>query len=119
LNLSGTHRKMNGMIDITPRAVEQIKKMMSQQGQEGASLRVGVKPAGCSGLEYVMDFARYPEPGDEVQTVDGLQVLVDAASAATLNGIRLDWGEGLLGSGFKFSNPNASKTCGCGKSFSV
>lgn len=107
------------MIDITPRAVEQVKKMMAQQGQEGASLRVGVKPAGCSGLEYVMDFARHPEPGDQVHTFDGLQVLIDPASADYLTEIRLDWGEGLLGSGFKFSNPNASKTCGCGKSFSV
>ncbi|HKY33867.1 MAG TPA: iron-sulfur cluster assembly accessory protein [Candidatus Polarisedimenticolia bacterium] len=107
------------MIEITPRAVAQIKKMMLQQGQEGAALRVGVKPAGCSGLEYVMDFDRQTGPGDQVQTFDGLRVVVDQDSLAYLSGIQLDWGEGLLGTGFKFSNPNASKTCGCGKSFSV
>ncbi|HET6373152.1 MAG TPA: iron-sulfur cluster assembly accessory protein [Candidatus Polarisedimenticolia bacterium] len=107
------------MIAVTPRAVEQIFKMMKEQGLDGACLRVGVKPSGCSGLEYVMDFARVPSTGDQVAEIDGLKVAVDAASAAYLEGISLDWGDGLLGSGFKFSNPNAEKTCGCGKSFSV
>ncbi len=107
------------MIEITEKAVGQIKKMMAEQGKAGAALRVGVKPSGCSGLEYVMDFADAGGPDDQELTVEGLRVLIDAASAEYLRGIQLDWGDGLLGSGFRFSNPNADKTCGCGKSFSV
>ena len=107
------------MIEITERALGQIRKMMAQQGREGSSLRVGVKPAGCSGLEYIMDFVPDASAGDTIQLVDGLRVVMDPGSTDYLSGIRLDWGDGLLGSGFKFSNPNASKTCGCGKSFSV
>jgi len=107
------------MIDLTPAAVIQVRKMMKEQGKEGASLRVGVKESGCSGLEYVMDFADGARPGDQVSTFDGLEVVVDPESAPYLAEIQLDWGQGLLGSSFRFSNPNATKTCGCGKSFSV
>lgn len=92
---------------------------MRDQGLEQAALRVGVKPSGCSGLEYVLDVAGQPGPGDEVFEVEGLRLVIDAQSVPYLQDIRLDWGDGLLGSGFKFTNPNASKTCGCGKSFSV
>jgi len=107
------------MIEITPRAAAQILKLMKEQGAEGSALRLGVKPSGCSGLEYVMDFEAQARPTDQVHELAGLKVLMDDNSAAYLQEIRLDWGDGLLGSGFKFSNPNASKTCGCGKSFSV
>ena len=107
------------MIEITPRASQQVLKLMKDQGLDNASLRLSVKPSGCSGLEYVMDFDKETRPDDEVMESGGLRVLIDANSAAYLNEIRMDWGDGLLGSGFKFSNPNASKTCGCGKSFSV
>ena len=107
------------MIDITPRAADQVRKIMQEQGMAGAALRVGVKPSGCSGLEYVMDFVAEAEPQDQVFDVAGLRVLIDVNSAAYLKDIQLDWGNGLLGSGFKFSNPNADRTCGCGKSFSV
>ncbi|HZI94716.1 MAG TPA: iron-sulfur cluster assembly accessory protein [Patescibacteria group bacterium] len=107
------------MIEITPKATAQVLKLMKDQGLEGAALRLSVKPSGCSGLEYVMDFDRQTRDGDQILDTGGLKVLMDGNSAAYLQDIRLDWGDGLLGSGFKFSNPNASKTCGCGKSFSV
>jgi iron-sulfur cluster assembly protein len=107
------------MLEITPKALDQIRKMMRQMGKEGSWFRVGVKEAGCSGMEYVMDFVASAEPGDQAFALDGLQVVVAADAEPYLSGVRLDWGEGLLGSGFKFSNPNASKTCGCGKSFNV
>lgn len=107
------------MIDITSRAADQVRKIMQEQGMTGAALRVGVKPSGCSGLEYVMDFVREADPGDQVFDVAGLRVFINGDSAAYLKDIQLDWGGGLLGSGFKFSNPNADRTCGCGKSFSV
>ena len=107
------------MIDITPRAATQILRMMKEQGVDGSALRLAVKPSGCSGLEYVMNFEKQPLASDQVHELGGLKVLMDENSAAYLQEIQLDWGDGLLGSGFKFSNPNASKTCGCGKSFSV
>jgi len=106
-------------MEITPRAADQVRRIMKEQGMDGAALRVGVKPSGCSGLEYVIDFARTPQPDDTTYEIQGLKVVVDPNSAAYLEEIRMDWGDGLLGSGFKFTNPNASKTCGCGKSFSV
>ena len=111
------------MIEITPRAATQILKMMKEQGVDGSALRLAVKPSGCSGLEYVMnfetDFEKRLLVSDQMHDLGGLKVLMDDNSAAYLQDIQLDWGDGLLGSGFKFSNPNASKTCGCGKSFSV
>ena len=107
------------MLEITSRAIAQIRALMKAEGAEASGLRVSVKTSGCSGLEYVMEFAGQAGPSDRTFQADGLQVFVDAGSAAYLEGVRLDWGEGLLGSGFKFSNPNAAKTCGCGKSFSV
>jgi|SRR5262245_57450047 len=107
------------MLEITPRAVAQIRALMKAEGAQAAGLRVSVKASGCSGLEYVMEFADRARPTDQAFQAEGLQVFVDVESAAYLEGVRLDWGEGLLGSGFKFTNPNASKTCGCGKSFSV
>ncbi len=107
------------MIEVTPRAVAQLVRLMREQGRQDASVRVSVKESGCSGLEYVMDFVDGATPGDAVTEVDGLKVCVDNGSLAYLQGITLDWGEGLLGTGFKFTNPNAAKSCGCGKSFSV
>src|SRR5262249_2371728 len=107
------------MIEITPRAAAQVLKMMKEQGVGEAWLRLSVKPSGCSGLEYVMDFDKESRPGDQTIVSSGLKVLMDANSAAYLQEIRLDCGGGLLGSGFKVTNPNASQTCGCGKSFSV
>lgn len=107
------------MFEITPRAVAQIRALMAAEASQAAGLRVSVKPSGCSGLEYVMEFSGQASPSDRAFLAEGLQVFVDAGSAAYLEGVRLDWGDGLLGSGFKFTNPNASKTCGCGKSFNV
>ena len=106
------------MIDVTSRAIAQIRKMMKDQGLQDAALRLGVKTSGCSGLEYVMDFVTQADPADDVTDVDGLKVCVDPESSPYLKEIVLDWGDSLLG-GFKFTNPNADKTCGCGKSFSV
>ncbi|MFQ5700372.1 MAG: HesB/IscA family protein [Acidobacteriota bacterium] len=107
------------MIEVTPRAIKQLLKMMEEQGKEGFSVRVGVKASGCSGMEYVMDFADEPQAEDQVIDSNGLRILVDPQSAPYLRSITLDWGGGLLDSGFTFSNPDATKTCGCGKSFNV
>ena len=83
-------------------------------------LRVGVKGGGCSGLSYVMDFDNEKEPTDEVVILsDGLRVVIDRKSLLYLFGTELNYSDGLNGKGFEWTNPNASRTCGCGESFSL
>ncbi len=84
------------------------------------NLRVGVKGGGCSGLSYTMDFDDTIEDTDEVVTVDGgLKVIIDRKSVLYLYGTELQYSDGLNGKGFQWVNPNASRTCGCGESFSL
>lgn len=107
------------MIKVTENAVGQVRRMFAQQNIAEGGLRVGVKGGGCSGLEYFLDFAQEPAKGDRVFEHHGLRVFVDPKSYLYLMGTELDYQEGLLGAGFKFQNPNASRTCGCGQSFSA
>jgi iron-sulfur cluster assembly protein len=109
------------MIALTEKAADQIRRMMNEQklSPTETGLRVGVKPAGCSGLAYSIDFDSAAKEGDQVATMHGIKVFVDAAAAAYLDGTEIDWKGGLLGSGFQFRNPNATRSCGCGESFSV
>ena len=81
-------------------------------------LRVGVKGGGCSGLSYVLGFDDKQE-NDETYETDGIQYIMNPAHGLYLFGMQIDWAEGLNARGFTFSNPNASKTCGCGTSFSL
>jgi iron-sulfur cluster assembly protein len=83
-------------------------------------LRVGVKGGGCSGLSYVMDFDTTIESTDETVEIDGgLKVVIDRKSVLYLYGTELNYSDGLNGKGFQWENPNASRTCGCGESFSL
>jgi iron-sulfur cluster assembly accessory protein len=106
-------------IEVTPPAREQVLRIMSKQGKPDSALRLFVQGGGCSGLTYGMTFDRQ-ETGDEVAFQDnGLKVVVDKASAPLLDGVKVDFLLGLDASGFKISNPNATQTCSCGKSFSA
>ena len=108
------------MIQVTPRAVAEVRRLMQQESSgEITGVRVGVKGGGCSGLSYVLDFEKAPRPDDKVFEFDGIKVFMDPKSAIYLNGTQLDFSDGLNGTGFTFSNPNAQRTCGCGSSFSV
>jgi iron-sulfur cluster assembly protein len=82
-------------------------------------LRVGVKGGGCSGLSYVMDFDDALDSTDEVINLDQLKVVIDRKSVLYLYGTELQYSSGLNGKGFQWVNPNASRTCGCGESFSL
>jgi iron-sulfur cluster assembly protein len=105
-------------IQVTPKAVEKIRVSFAKQGVEGG-LRLGVLGGGCSGLSYQFRFEPKPRPTDHVFDFDGVQVFVDPKSMVFLDGMTLDWKESLMQSGFAFENPHATKSCGCGTSFSA
>ena len=109
------------MVTLSPKALNHILQLMVDGGitPDTHNLRVGVKGGGCSGLSYVMDFDDKIEPTDEVVDVDGLKVVIDRKSVLYLYGTELTYSDGLNGKGFQWENPNASRTCGCGESFSL
>jgi iron-sulfur cluster assembly accessory protein len=107
-------------VALTPRAVEAVKQIRTKEGlPEGHALRVSVVGGGCSGFSYQLDFEEGPQADDQVLEYDGIRVLVDATSAQHLEGTQIDYVASLSGGGFKFMNPKAAQTCGCGSSFSV
>src|SRR5438067_10681044 len=101
------------MIQVTPKAIEKIKKTFESEGVAGG-LRLGVLGGGCSGLSYQFKFDIKPRPNDHVFEFDGVQIYVDPKSILYLHGMTLDYKETLMQSGFVFENPNAKKSCGCG-----
>lgn len=106
------------MIQVSPLAVSEVKRILEKQSNPALGLRLGVKGGGCSGLSYAMGFDTQKE-GDNIFDFEGLKVFVDPKSYLYLKSTMLDFHDGLEGRGFKFVNPNAQKTCGCGESFSV
>ena len=110
------------MVTLSPKAHKHILQLMVEGGitPDTHNLRVGVKGGGCSGLSYVMEFDDKIEPTDEVVEADaGLKVVIDRKSVLYLYGTELTYSDGLNGKGFQWENPNASRTCGCGESFSL
>lgn len=103
---------------LTNSAVDAIKNALSQEGQPGDGLRVSVIGGGCSGYQYNLDFEKEARIDDITLSFDGVTVYLDSVSAGYLKGTVIDFVNGLQGAGFKFSNPNARRTCGCGSSFS-
>ena len=108
------------MISITDRAAAEVKRIVDEQKlPEATALRVGVKGGGCSGFSYTLGFDDQVGEIDQVFESHGIRVVCDPKSFLYLNGTQVDFEESLMGRGFKFGNPNASKSCGCGESFSV
>lgn len=113
---------MENAIYVSDKAKEKVAKLMSDAGINGDSsyfLRVSVVGGGCSGLSYKLDFDNEQKPMDQVFEDNGVKVVTDLKSFLYLVNTTLDFSDGLNGKGFYFSNPNASRTCGCGDSFSV
>ena len=107
-------------IEITGKALEMIRSTLEEtKGEDGEFLRVGVKGGGCSGFQYSLNFTGEVDDEDIMLLVDGTKIVTDAFSASYLKGTELDYVETLQGNGFKFINPNAKRTCGCGSSFSA
>lgn len=107
------------ILSLTEQAAEMAKVAMEREGAHGFGLRVGVVGGGCSGFQYQLGFEEKPGPDDAVFEQYGVKIFVDQASQPHLNGMTLDYVTGLHGAGFKFLNPNASRTCGCGSSFAT
>lgn len=107
-------------LSFTARALEMIKSALEEtKGEDGSYLRVGVKGGGCSGFQYSLNFTDEVDDEDVLVEVEGVKIVTDAFSASYLKGTELDHVDSLQGSGFKFNNPNAKRTCGCGSSFSA
>jgi iron-sulfur cluster assembly accessory protein len=106
-------------LSFTGKAVTEISRLMSEPGFDSTKLlRVGVKGGGCSGMSYILGFD-HQQANDDVFEIDGLKFLLNKSHSMYLMGMEIDWQDGLNARGFSFSNPNASKTCGCGTSFAV
>jgi len=106
-------------ITLSDAALKEVKRLINVQGLTEGGLRVGVKGGGCSGLSYTINFDEKIGPHDTVYEFDGVKVIMDAKSAIYLQGSQLDFQKDLMSGSFKFVNPNAEKTCGCGESFSA
>lgn len=105
-------------IELTESAVDRMACMVSEGGKQ--AIRLAVKEAGCSGLEYVMELVDTPQPGDLEQRFDSFTLYVDADSYhRALTGLKIDFQKDMLSSAFVYENPNQKGTCGCGVSFSV
>lgn len=107
------------MIIVTDTAADKLRTLLDEEGDESLALRVEVRPGGCSGMTYEMFFDSNIAPEDLTTTYgQGVTVIVDPTSAQLLNGATLDYKNGLQQAGFSIDNPNASRSCGCGQSFS-
>jgi iron-sulfur cluster assembly accessory protein len=106
-------------VSLTAKAVEMVKDAIAKENLDGYGIRVGVVGGGCSGFQYSMDFEKEARVTDMVLEQDGIKLFVDPMSQMYLMGVTVDYVVGLQGAGFKFNNPNAKSTCGCGSSFSM
>jgi iron-sulfur cluster assembly protein len=109
------------ILTLTGRAAEEVQKFIASEQVPGetAGLRVSVLPGGCSGFKYSLNIEERPLEDDLVSEINGIRVFVDGFSAQYLGGVTIDYVSSMQGSGFTFSNPNASGGCGCGSSFTA
>jgi iron-sulfur cluster assembly protein/iron-sulfur cluster insertion protein len=106
------------VITLTDNAATKVAELLDAEGDPSLALRVAVRPGGCSGFSYEMFFDGDLAGDDQALTFGTVKVVVDPASAQLLTGATLDYKDGLQGAGFAIDNPNATRTCGCGNSFS-
>lgn len=106
-------------VTLTEPAIGKLALLLAEEGDPGLALRVAVRPGGCSGFSYEMFFDAETEADDVVEEFrDGVRIAVDSQSVEMLRGSTLDYKDGLMGAGFAIDNPNVTKSCGCGNSFS-
>lgn len=110
---------MEAFIQLTDSAVTRVKSLMERADKPVAGLRVGIKPSGCSGHSYVVEYAEEQLPLEEVVEQAGVRIFIDPLASMFLVGAKMDYVEGKLQSGFVFENPNEKGRCGCGESFQL
>ena len=103
-------------IEITESAASEIAKQRDKRGNPDAMIRIGVRGGGCTGFTYVFEWNEKTRPTDQVFSAHGVSIVVDPKSLVYLGGMQLDYVRGMMGHGFKFNNPNAKGSCGCGES---
>jgi iron-sulfur cluster assembly protein len=108
------------MIQLSLVAVNELKRLQRKHQQTASSLlRLDVQQGGCSGLSYDLSFVGQQQPGDQMFESNGIAVVISSDSLPYLQGLLIDYSEDLMGGGFRFQNPNAQQTCGCGHSFAI
>ena len=107
------------MIQLSDNAKVAVQKLTAEQKRPNAFLRIGVKGGGCSGMTYDVKLDEHQDSLDRVFDLNGIKVVCDSKSFIYLDGMTIDFSNELVGGGFRFVNPNASGTCGCGTSFAV
>ena len=107
------------MITLSEKAINKVKEFLASQEEAYVGVRFAVVGGGCSGFQYEMNLAKQRQENDQVLEFDGLQVFIDSQSLSALKGTEIDYVESIEGAGFKFKNPNATGTCGCGESFQM
>ncbi len=112
------HPTQENIVTLTDQAIAKIKSMMEKEGKVGYNLRLGVSTGGCAGLSYELSFQKSSYDNDQVREQGGLRVVINEESTPFLKGVLIDYVDTLKESGFKFKNPNAKSSCGCGTSFS-
>ena len=118
LGQSGAQAAKTGLT-LTPLAAGKVRELLEERGTPALGLRLGVRGGGCSGNSYFMEFCEAETPGDQVFESHGVRLVVDSKSLAVLGGTEVDFVTGLMGSGFKFNNPNVRHSCACGESFTA
>jgi iron-sulfur cluster assembly accessory protein len=107
------------MITLTENAIKAVRRFITYSDMPKAGLRIAVTGGGCSGLEYSLKLEETPSADDTVVEYDKVKVIIDPKSMTMIDGMSVDFVDSLEGSGFKFTNPNATKSCACGTSFST
>jgi iron-sulfur cluster assembly accessory protein len=105
------------MIKLSENTMKEIRRRAGSEGWSSRIIRVGIKAGGCSGTTYVLDFAEEIRPEDETFGQEEFTIVVEAGHIPLLRGVEVDFSDSLVGGGFRFHNPNADRTCGCGASF--
>ena len=116
-SMEEVQEKSGKVITLTSKAVSKVMEFMQAEDKPMGGLRVGAAPGGCSGFQYMLAFEEAPSEDDAVYEQGGLKIFINKQQMQLLHGVKIDYVEGLQGTGFKIENPNAKKTCGCGQSF--
>ena len=111
--------KNTPIISITDQASARVQEIVKGAESDVIGLRIGIKTAGCSGLQYTVEFAKEQQPFEDAIDVNGVRLLIDPAAVMFLVGTEMDWTEDKFNSSFVFNNPNETARCGCGESFSI